>query len=393
MKYLLNTLLVMALLNGFVYAEEIPQGSDFDQRIRTAVFNPDEVYRVAAKIGYASYLQLWDDEKLESYFTGDAGGWDIASHGSVVAFKPLVKNPTTNFVIVSNKGRVYNLIFDLKTTVTKGHVIGLRFKYPDEEREKVILQKTATRDKYLAKKKDQDEEELKAVRLLANEYALKQDNAEEKREAAIAKLAKQQKLDRLENDLRRRALKQEKHEAKLTLLSLQEQLFSFDQTKKQAAFEERKRQRDEVMQIARQEQEVFDRAQARLDAKRLRLKRLKREAVKEEEEALQRQQRRLASARKKAAINPRQQAYKDDRYLAAGKGDLRPIEMFDNGRFTFMRFQEHIQLPAVFRVRNGKETLVNSSVKDGWIVIQNLSNEWKVRLDDEFICIRKSGRV
>ena len=42
--------------------------------------------RVAAKIGYASYLQLWDDEKLESYFTGDAGGWDIASHGSVIAF-------------------------------------------------------------------------------------------------------------------------------------------------------------------------------------------------------------------------------------------------------------------------------------------------------------------
>lgn len=393
MKHLLTALIFLALFSSITSAEEVPHGSELDNRLRTSVYNPDQVYRVAAKIGYASYLQFWEGEKLESYFTGDAGGWDVGSHGSIIAFKPLVKNPTTNFIIITNKGRVYNLIFDLKTKATNGHMIGLRFSYPEEEREKQALKKSAQRDEYLAKKKAQESEQLKAERLLADELALKLEKAQRKREEAIAKAEKKKKLDRLESDLRRRALKQEQHEEKLALLSLQEQLFSFEQLKKQAAYDERKRQRDEAMQIARQEQEALDRMQARLEAKRLRIKRLKAEADSEAQKALDRRERQLAEAKKKAAIDPDQQSYKNFKYLAAGEGDLRPLEMFDNGRFTFIKFQEHIQLPAVFRVRNGKESLVNSSMKDGWMVIQNLSNEWKVRLDDEFICVKRVGRV
>lgn len=393
MKHLLTALIFLALFSSITSAEEVPHGSELDNRLRTSVYNPDQVYRVAAKIGYASYLQFWEGEKLESYFTGDAGGWDVGSHGSVIAFKPLVKNPTTNFIIITNKGRVYNLIFDLKTKATNGHMIGLRFSYPEEEREKQALKKSAQRDEYLAKKKAQESEQLKAERLLADELALKLEKAQRKREEAIAKAEKKKKLDRLESDLRRRALKQEQHEEKLALLSLQEQLFSFEQLKKQAAYDERKRQRDEAMQIARQEQEALDLMEARLEAKRLRIKRLKEEADNEAQKALDRRERQLAEAKKKAAIDPDQQPYKNFKYLAAGEGDLRPLEMFDNGRFTFIKFQEHIQLPAVFRVRNGKESLVNSSMKDGWMVIQNLSNEWKVRLDDEFICVKRVGRV
>lgn len=393
MKHLLTALIFLALFSSITSAEEVPHGSELDNRLRTSVYNPDQVYRVAAKIGYASYLQFWEGEKLESYFTGDAGGWDVGSHGSIIAFKPLVKNPTTNFIIITNKGRVYNLIFDLKTKATNGHMIGLRFSYPEEEREKQALKKSAQRDEYLAKKKAQESEQLKAERLLADELALKLEKAQRKREEAIAKAEKKKKLDRLESDLRRRALKQEQHEEKLALLSLQEQLFSFEQLKKQAAYDERKRQRDEAMQIARQEQEALDRMQARLEAKRLRIKRLKAEADSEAQKALDRRERQLAEAKKKAAIDPDQQSYKNFKYLAAGEGDLRPLEMFDNGRFTFIKFQDHIQLPAVFRVRNGKESLVNSSMKDGWMVIQNLSNEWKVRLDDEFICVKRVGRV
>ena len=393
MKHVMNFLVMLTLLGSIANAEEIPHGSEFDNRLRTSVYNPDQVYRVAARIGYASYLQFWEGEKLESYFTGDAAGWDVGSHGSIVAFKPLVKNPTTNFIIITNKGRVYNLIFDLRTKATKGHMIGLRFSYPDEERDKQALKNSVEREEYLAKKKAQESEQLKAERLLADELALKQVKAQRLREEAIAKAEKKKKLDRLESDLRRRALKQEQHEEKLALLSLQEQLFSFDQVKKQAAYDERKRQRDEIMQIARQEQETLDRMQARLEASRARVKRLKLEAEKEAQQALERRELLLAKAKKKAAVDPDQQPYKNFKYLAAGDGDLRPVEMFDNGRFTFIKFQEHIQLPAVFRVRNGKESLVNSSMQDGWMVIQNLSNEWKVRLDDEFICVKRVGRV
>lgn len=376
MKHLINVLFLCSLMVSFAGAEEIPKSSGSDQRLRDAVYDQDQVYRVAARIGFASYLQFWEGETLASYFTGDNDGWDVGSHGSVVAFKPTVKNPTTNFVIVTNKGRIYNLIFDLQTEETKGHVIGLRFSYPNEE-------KAANR----ARKKAEKLEQLKAETLLAKEFSLQLDKVVSEQEEARAQAEKQKKLDRLENDLRRRALNQEKHDEKLALLSLQQQLFSFDQVKREAAYKERKRQRDEKMQVARQEQEALDRAEARLEAKRLRLKRLEQEA----DEALDRRKKKQESDRKKAAIDPQRQSYKNYQYAAAGEGNLRPVEMFDNGRFTFIKFQEHIQLPAVFRVRNGQESLVNSSMKNGWLVIQNLSNEWKVRLDNEFICIKKTG--
>ena len=51
MKRVLNVLLVMALLGSFANAEEIPKSSGFDKRIRTSVYNPDQVYRVAARVG------------------------------------------------------------------------------------------------------------------------------------------------------------------------------------------------------------------------------------------------------------------------------------------------------------------------------------------------------
>lgn len=385
MRFLINVFIFMVVLNSMTYAEEIPGSGSADSRIRTSVYNPDEVYRVAARIGYASYLQFWEGEKLESYFTGDVGGWDVGSHGSVLALKPLVKNPTTNFIIVTNKGRVYNVIFDLKTKVTKGHVIGLRFRYPDQEREKHQQQKTA-------EQQANELEQVKAARLLADEFELKQEKAAQKREAIKAKAEREKKLARLENDLRRRALKQEQNEEQLALLSLQEQFFGFEQRKKQAAYDERKRQRDEVMEIARQKQEALELAQSRIDAARIRHKRAALEAEQEADAAREREEKRLSRAKKQAAADPDQQPYKNYKYLASGTGELRPLDMFDNGRFTFIRFAEDIQLPAVFRVRNGQETLVNSSMKDGWMVIQSLSAEWKVRLDDELICIKKSGR-
>lgn len=393
MKLLVNVLFIMLFTSSVLYAEKIPDLSSSDPRIRSAVYDTNQVYRVAARIGYASYLQFWEGETLESYFTGDSDGWDVGNHGAVVAFKPRVKNPSTNFIIVTNKGRVYNLVFDLKTKVTKGHVIGLRFQYPEEERKKLAAKKQAERAEYEARKKARLAEQLKAERLLADEMALKLEKAEKQRQAQREEAERKKKVAQLEQDLRRRALRQEKHEEQLALLSLQEQLFNFEQVKRQAAFDERKRQRDEAMEIARQEHAAIEREMALVDAKRARVKRLRQEAAQEAEAARVRKEAELARQRKASATDPAKQRYRNYHYLAAGDGDLRPVEMFDNGRFTFIRFKQHIELPAVFRVRNGQETLVNSSMHEGWLVVQNLSREWKVRLDDEFICIRKSPRA
>ena len=137
LKYLSSLCLLLSLLFSFTaQAEMIPLKGVADKRIRTATYDQDQVYRIAAKIGYASYIQFWEGEKMVSFFTGDKDGWEVGTHGTLTAFKPKVKHPTTNFVILTNKGRVYNIMFDLNRRKTKGHIIGLRFLYPEEEQKK-----------------------------------------------------------------------------------------------------------------------------------------------------------------------------------------------------------------------------------------------------------------
>lgn len=316
-KILLLTLLTQPFLAS--YAEEIPKPSYFDKRIRTAVYNADQVYRVAAKIGYASYLQFWEGEKLESYFTGDASGWDVGSNGSIVAFKPTVKNPTTNFVIITNKGLVYNVLFDLKTRKTQGHIIGLRFQYPNEKREKVLKEKEEKREEWKKKKK----------------------------------------REQLDN------------------LALKAKYLDFNERKKIIAFNERKRKREEAEHIKTLQAKALARAELTKERRRKEVERINKERKAE---------------RKKAELDPNKQPYKNYKYVAAGDDNLRPTVMFDNGRFTFMRFREGGEWPAVFRVRKGKEYLVNSTVREGgWLVLPRLSSAWRIRLDEDKLCIKKQG--
>ena len=268
-------------------AEMIPQAGSADKRIRTAIYDQDQVYRIAAKIGYASYIQFWEDEKMVSFFTGDKDGWDVGTHGTLTAFKPKVKHPSTNFVILTNKGRVYNILFDLNRRKTKGHIIGLRFLYPEEEQKK------------------QDAEALKEATMIQGLNISYQNNV----------------LD-LEN--RRLALQERKQRTR---------------------------------ELAQKKQRRADKKQSREDA-----------------------------------IDPllQDESIRNYQYGASGSDYLRPDQMFDNGRFTFIHFSEDMEWPAVFRVKRGKEYMINTSIRGNWLIIPRLSREWHLRLDDEVLCIKNT---
>ncbi len=67
-------------------------------------------------------------------------------------------------------------------------------------------------------------------------------------------------------------------------------------------------------------------------------------------------------------------------YTYAGARDLLPSEVFDDGKFTYFKWPESEATPALFLVdRNGAESLVNYSYRDGYQVVEQVSHLFRLR--------------
>jgi len=68
--------------------------------------------------------------------------------------------------------------------------------------------------------------------------------------------------------------------------------------------------------------------------------------------------------------------------IAEGSGsqDIVPTLVFDDGRFTYLRFPGNREVPAVFHVRDdGSETLVNAHMEDDLLVVDRVSRRLMLR--------------
>jgi len=107
-----------------------------DARIRTEIYDSNQVYNIYTAVGRASLIQLEDDESLvispnSVLGIGDADAWNLGVRGNNIVLKPAQKLPQTNIVVVTNK-RTYS--FELLTAPgTDAPTYILRFRYLDTE--------------------------------------------------------------------------------------------------------------------------------------------------------------------------------------------------------------------------------------------------------------------
>lgn len=80
----------------------------------------------------------------------------------------------------------------------------------------------------------------------------------------------------------------------------------------------------------------------------------------------------------------------NDRYLAAGDSDFRPIDVWDDGVNTYMRFEQSARRPALFTTdAEGRDSVVNTTQHPNHVLqIHALSDRWTLRIGDRFICVR-----
>lgn len=106
-----------------------------DRRIRTYVFNPNEVYTFTAHYGYQSILELAPDETVGVISLGNPLSWQIQPMGNRIFIKPIEPDATTNMTVISDK-RTYH--FEIYAEEAEGirdeqMVFTARFYYPEFE--------------------------------------------------------------------------------------------------------------------------------------------------------------------------------------------------------------------------------------------------------------------
>ena len=112
------------------HADDVPITTD--TRIRTNIYNPNEVYLIILHYGFQSNIEFASGEEAETISLGDTYGWQITSLGRRLIIRPLEKNIRTNMTIITNK-RTYQ--FDLVSKdAAKGYekelVYVTKFYYP-----------------------------------------------------------------------------------------------------------------------------------------------------------------------------------------------------------------------------------------------------------------------
>lgn len=118
------------------HAETMGTGSYKDQRIQTAVYSPDEVYRIQAAIGRTALIELRADESVLDQagliISGDPKAWDLGVNksGNRVSLVPsTIADPDTNLIVSTTK-RSY--VLELKLTKPpQVPTYLLRWTYPE----------------------------------------------------------------------------------------------------------------------------------------------------------------------------------------------------------------------------------------------------------------------
>ena len=85
-------------------------------------------------------------------------------------------------------------------------------------------------------------------------------------------------------------------------------------------------------------------------------------------------------------------AYKNYQYVAKGNHDIRPIDAYDNGKYTYLIFPNQKSIPIVYTITDAKEVLTNSHIENkSTLVIHQLSQDFILRLGSKVLAVRNQN--
>jgi len=131
--HLLATAWLLAFATGAL-ADTLPVPGKVDSRIRTALYDPDQVYRLYGFVGYHIDLVFGTDEAFVGLSAGDPEALIYGAHGNVLTLRPKAASVHTNLTISTSRHRYY---FEYSASArppesTDEVMYAVRFVYPPE---------------------------------------------------------------------------------------------------------------------------------------------------------------------------------------------------------------------------------------------------------------------
>jgi type IV secretion system protein VirB9 len=153
-RFLLGFLLIFISLSSFASPpiledckidnsciNDIEMSLTTDNRIKTYLYNPNEVYLLVVHYGFQSLIQFDKNEKIQTVSFGDSFAWKIDVIDNILIIKPKEKNLRSNMVVFTNKNKIYQFDIvakELEPGQEKELVYTIRFKYPAKKKNKNI---------------------------------------------------------------------------------------------------------------------------------------------------------------------------------------------------------------------------------------------------------------
>ena len=78
------------------------------------------------------------------------------------------------------------------------------------------------------------------------------------------------------------------------------------------------------------------------------------------------------------------------KYSMSGSKDISPLEVFDDGEFTYFKFKDiNADYPAIFQVLpDGNEALINFRVSpEGYVVVEMVTSQFTLRMGSQMACV------
>jgi type IV secretion system protein VirB9 len=142
MKYLVAFLMIALSIATPALSEQIPTPGRSDPRIRTVLYNKDNVVAIDSTYGTSTMIVLQTGEKIQTLALGDSVSWKIEPNqqGDVIFVKPVEKNAVSNLNVVTNK-RIYSFVLRSNMHPPQGQIYEVNFRYPDDEADAKLLAK------------------------------------------------------------------------------------------------------------------------------------------------------------------------------------------------------------------------------------------------------------
>lgn len=127
--------ILILIFSGITLAFEEDLPITKDSRIKTYIYNPNEVFLLVLHYGYQSHIEFAKGEEVETISLGDSYAWKITPLGNRLFIKPLESNIKTNMTIITNR-RAYQFDLvskDLEPGNEKELVYQIKFFFPKKK--------------------------------------------------------------------------------------------------------------------------------------------------------------------------------------------------------------------------------------------------------------------